>query len=198
MWQHQYGIHISSTPGLRRQAKLITLATQESSELNSLWEVEMWEQPCDLNVHHARTRSYTWEHKRRDKHTHTYLRDAELRGRPSPLTDEPAKQPEDRGERRGVGLGAVLYRHASVIIQWAGRQRGCFFMKQPFPPCQASPWCKSNTTLLHTKNFFIRQSHYLLLIHSLLSLSEYKIETIRQTELWCHTYAQTQTSQWMV
>lgn len=71
------------------------------------------------------------------------------------LLRQTRQRSSQRNEER-VGLGVVLYRHASVIIQWASRQRGCFFMKQPFPLCQASPWYKSssrNQRMLHTSVF---------------------------------------------
>lgn len=106
--------------------------------------------PRDLNIQHLCRRSYM---QATDKHLYAFLRGVVLRRHLSPQVSQWSRQKNEEG----VGLGVVLHWHASVVIQRASRQRRCFFMKHPFPPCQASPPVQIQLLEPHHQSFFNRQ-----------------------------------------
>lgn len=173
MRQNQYVIHILFNPGPRCCAELITLATQRPQPASWRPTGKLWAEQsvrggdgvsglCDLCIHRRCMRSCTRAKEDIEEigHMHTFHEGEVVHGeRLSPQTDEAVKQ-RDRGWVLVV-LELLLYRHAPVIIEWASGQRGCFFVKQPLPPCQASPRGENpapGNTPLHAKSIYNRQS----------------------------------------
>lgn len=59
-------------------------------------------------------------------HLHADRKQAMVKGHPSFQTHDTREEPR---ERDGGGLGVEFYRHASVIIHSADRQKGCFYLR---------------------------------------------------------------------
>ena len=176
MWCDSINMESISCPPLASETRSRTNCSGNADDAATcrLWALswtvcERWRcSPAICCIHHRCMRC----HKRGDE-MHAYC--ISLRGRPF-SSDRRARRSSQENREEQDGEWVPLYRHASVIIQWASRQRGCVFMKTATSTSpRLSPRCKSSSW---KELLLIRQSSNPSLILFLLLILSFTVTHI--------------------